>query len=161
MWPSPRFGNDSSKWECSRTRSDPGIEEAVEEFVASGFSLYVVTAKPRVYAQRVLEHFKLAHRFRRVYGPELTHRNYSKESLIRQACVEQHVVARETVMIGDRAEDILGAKCNGLRSVGALWGYGGRTELEAAQPECLAESIAELVEDIRSAASPAFTTEFL
>jgi len=55
-------------------------------------------------------------------------------------------------MIGDRAEDILGAKRNGLFSVGALWGYGERSELEAAQPDCLAESTDRLIEYIRSAA---------
>jgi phosphoglycolate phosphatase len=55
-------------------------------------------------------------------------------------------------MIGDRAEDILGAKRNGLLSVGALWGYGEREELEAAHPDRLVRSSEELVEYIRSAA---------
>lgn len=130
----------------------PGIAEAIEEFVANGFSLYVVTAKPHIYARRILEHFDLARRFLGVYGPELTHRNYSKESLIRQVCAEEHIGSGEAVMIGDRAEDILGAKRNGLFSVGALWGYGERSELEAAQPDCLAESTERLIEYIRSAA---------
>jgi phosphoglycolate phosphatase len=127
----------------------PGIETAIEEFAVSGFTLLVVTAKPRVYARRILEHFNLAHRFSGVYGPELAHRGYSKESLIRQACAEEHVVARETVMIGDRAEDILGAKRNGLLSIGALWGYGGRVELESAQADYLVESSDELVALVR------------
>ena len=30
-----------------------------------------------------------------------------------------------TVMVGDRLHDIEAAKANGLRSIGALWGYGG------------------------------------
>jgi phosphoglycolate phosphatase len=32
-------------------------------------------------------------------------------------------------MIGDRAEDILGARANGLDAVGAAWGFGSREEL--------------------------------
>src|SRR5258706_7667760 len=35
----------------------PGVDEALEEFAASGFSLYIVTAKPRVYARQILEPF--------------------------------------------------------------------------------------------------------
>ena len=35
-----------------------------------------------------------------------------------------------TVMVGDRLHDIEAAKANGLRSIGVLWGYGGREELE-------------------------------
>jgi phosphoglycolate phosphatase len=36
------------------------------------------------------------------------------------------------IVIGDRKEDILAAKENGLKSVGCLYGYGGRDELEEA-----------------------------
>jgi phosphoglycolate phosphatase len=130
----------------------PGIPEALAEFAAGGFSLCVVTAKPYIYARQILEHFNVANRFRGVYGPELAHRSYSKESLIREACVQEHVVSHEAIMIGDRAEDILGAKRNGLLPVGGLWGYGEREELEAAQPDRLVRSSEELVEYIRSAA---------
>ena len=37
---------------------------------------------------------------------------------------------KEAVMVGDREHDILGAKENGLDSVGVLFGYGDREELE-------------------------------
>ena len=47
-------------------------------------------------------------------------------------------------MIGDREHDIFGAKAAGLKSMGVLYGYGDRTELEAAG----ADIIAERVEDI-------------
>ena len=33
------------------------------------------------------------------------------------------------LMIGDRDQDIDGAKANGLQSAGVLWGYGSREEL--------------------------------
>jgi phosphoglycolate phosphatase len=36
------------------------------------------------------------------------------------------------VMIGDRKHDIIGASENGIASIGITWGYGSRTELEAA-----------------------------
>jgi phosphoglycolate phosphatase len=130
----------------------PGIEEALAEFAAAGRCLCVVTAKPRFYARQILEHFNVAKLFRGIYGPELGQRQYSKESLIREACVEEKVTPLKAIMIGDRAEDILGAKRNALYSVGATWGYGEREELEAAQPDCLVTSSEELVEYIRNAA---------
>jgi len=65
-------------------------------------------------------------------------------SLVREACVEAHIGSHDGTVIGDRAEDMLAAKRNGLCSVAALWGYGGREELEAARPDCLASSIADL-----------------
>jgi len=50
-------------------------------------------------------------------------------------------------MIGDRSVDILAARANGLASVGVLWGYGSRAELEKAGPGrilCRPEEIGEL-----------------
>ena len=45
------------------------------------------------------------------------------------------------MMIGDTKFDIIGAKNNGIRGVGVLWGYGTHEDLlEAGASECLGES---------------------
>ena len=48
-------------------------------------------------------------------------------------------------MIGDREHDIIGAKEVGINSIGVLFGYGNRSELEYAG----ANFIVNTVEDIR------------
>ncbi len=48
------------------------------------------------------------------------------------------------IMVGDRKHDILGAKENGLKSIGVLFGYGDRQELEEAGADYIAESVAGL-----------------
>ena len=80
----------------------------------------VVTAKPRVYASRIVEHFGIARLFRSVYGPELGARDYTKESLIRAACAGAKATANRAIMVGDRAEDVRGARSNGVGSVAAM-----------------------------------------
>ena len=127
----------------------PGIAPAVSELADMGFTLCLVTAKPHVYALRILQHFGLADRFSGVYGPELTDRTCSKEALIRHACAAERVVPRESVMVGDRVEDVLGARANGLRTVAALWGYGDHAELTAARPDRCVRTSAELVAWLR------------
>ena len=57
-------------------------------------------------------------------------------------------------MIGDRAEDILGAKQNGLRSVGVTGGYGGQEELAKSQPDRLISSNHELLDYVRRSLVP-------
>ena len=49
-------------------------------------------------------------------------------------------------MVGDRDNDILGAKDNGLDSLGVLYGYGSREELEAAGADRLAQTVRECKE---------------
>ena len=50
----------------------------------------------------------------------------------------------QCVMIGDREHDIIGAKKTSLSSLGVLYGYGDRAELEAAGADIIAEGTAEL-----------------
>jgi phosphoglycolate phosphatase len=129
----------------------PDIAEMLAVFEAASHELCVVTAKPRVYALRILEHFGIARLFRGVHGPELGARHYTKESLIREARASASTLA-EAAMVGDRAEDIRGAKSNGVGSVAVTWGYGNREELEGAQPDRIVASCSELLEYIRHAA---------
>ena len=48
-------------------------------------------------------------------------------------------------MVGDRGEDILGARSNNVAAIAVGWGYGSRSELEAAAPDVIVESAAELL----------------
>jgi phosphoglycolate phosphatase len=47
-------------------------------------------------------------------------------------------------MVGDRSHDIAGAHANGVRAIGALWGYGSREELTSAAADALAASPSDL-----------------
>ena len=47
-------------------------------------------------------------------------------------------------MVGDREYDILGARENNIQSVGVLYGYGDRRELEEAGADTLAETVEDL-----------------
>ena len=49
------------------------------------------------------------------------------------------------VMIGDRKFDILGARENGIDSIGVLYGYGSRAELEEAQATFIVEKPEDLL----------------
>ena len=51
----------------------------------------------------------------------------------------------EVVMIGDRKHDVLGAKAMGVDSIGVLYGYGSREELEAAGADRIVESAEDLI----------------
>lgn len=50
----------------------------------------------------------------------------------------------EIVMVGDREDDILGAKVNGLDSIGVLYGYGDQEELQEAGATYLVEKVGDI-----------------
>jgi phosphoglycolate phosphatase len=127
----------------------PGIPEALETLSKTGYRLFVVTAKPTVYARRILEHFELAACFEGVYGPDLSSRGYSKTSLVRDALDATGVAPASVAMVGDRGEDVLGARSNGVWAIAVSWGYGSQPELDAAGPDVIVDSAMELVEHLQ------------
>jgi phosphoglycolate phosphatase len=131
----------------------PGIRDALMALAEAGHHMHVVTAKPRPYAVRIIEHFGLASLFASIHGPGLSDRNYAKAALIQAARAGAR--GPDALMIGDRADDVLAAREAGAGAIGVTWGYGTRAELELAGADALIDSPAALVTHVvRSASVP-------
>lgn len=109
-----------------------GIPELLAELQTRGAQLFVATSKPTVFARRILEHFGLMRYFSQVYGSELSGERANKAELIGHIVQSEGPRADSTRMVGDRSHDVIGASAHGIPTVGVLWGYGDRAELEAA-----------------------------
>ena len=121
----------------------PGIHAALEALTAEGHHCFVATTKPRVFAQRIVEHFDLSRYFTAVYGSELDGKRTDKTELLEHAA-RQRSGNRASVMVGDRYHDIVGALNNGFRAIGVTWGFGTEDELRDAGAHCLAAAPEQL-----------------
>jgi phosphoglycolate phosphatase len=106
-----------------------GIGDVLTTLCASGHRLFVATSKPHVFAERIIDHFGLLNHFERVFGSELDGTRVDKSHLLEYALKETSVDPAKTLMIGDRSHDMVGAKNNGMKGIGVLYGYGSRDEL--------------------------------
>ena len=122
----------------------PGVETALSALRSRGAALFVATSKPRVFADRILEHFGLRYLFSAVHGSELDGARSGKAQLIEYLLRVEALSAGATFMVGDRAQDMAGALANGVVPVGALWGYGSREELANAGAAALCEHPSQL-----------------
>jgi len=120
-----------------------GIRELLERITARGFPAYVATAKPTVFAKRILEHFDLSRYFIDVFGSELDGTRTRKDELLSWARATMNMDG-PGVMIGDRRYDIEAARANGLHAVGVTWGFGSRDELEQAGADTIIDEPAAL-----------------
>ena len=124
-----------------------GIPEMLKDLRAAGFTLVLATSKPEVFTLRILEKFDLAKYFHFVGAASLDSSRSQKADVIRHALHLCGNPSSETVvMIGDRWHDIHGARANGIQSIGVLYGYGDRPELEQAGADVIAQSVAQLQE---------------
>ncbi len=109
-----------------------GIPESLEKLIADGYHLFLATSKPRIFARRILEHFKLDHLFNAIHGSEMDGTRQDKSELIDHVLRSENIKKDEAAMIGDRSHDIVGGLANNLHTIGVLWGYGTKLELETA-----------------------------
>jgi phosphoglycolate phosphatase len=122
----------------------PGIPELLRQLHDDGYPLYVVTAKPKVYADRIVRHFGLDRCFIEIYGPELDGRFDEKRELVGFILHERRLDPRRTVMIGDRASDIESGRAYGTCAIGVTYGFGTLDEITAAKPDRICQSPAEI-----------------
>src|SRR4029079_6014558 len=110
-----------------------------------GRNLFIVTSKTADFARGVAEHFGIARYCRALDGRDLGGRPEHKATLLGQFLHVHAVPAGDTVMIGDRADDVIAARANGVRTIGALWGYGSERELIEAGADTVCATPAELL----------------
>ncbi len=128
-----------------------GIEDAVKSLANSGHELFVATSKLESYSVDIVEYFGLMPYFKAVHGSRLDGSNANKAELIQHIIATENIDPARTVMIGDRLHDVHGAAANGIKTIGVLWGFGDRAELEEAGAARIAtrpDELPRLVEEL-------------
>ena len=122
-----------------------GIPRLLEALRERGKTIILATSKPEGFAKQILQHFDLEKYFDFIAGASMDESRNKKGDVIRYALSMSGVTeSSRALMIGDREQDVVGAKQNSLDCLGVLYGYGSKEELESAG----ADYIAETVEDI-------------
>ena len=123
----------------------PGVFELLDKLKASGKKMIVATTKAEFMANVVMDHFGLRKYFDLMVASNNTDRK-NKIDVLKYAIENGGVDIEKAVMIGDRFYDVTGASHFGIDSVGVLYGYGSRQELEDAGATYIAESVENLSE---------------
>ena len=117
-----------------------GTAEALAVLEEAGLRLGICTSKPLPYAEPVLDVLGVRGFFAVVEGPPLDGTEPKTVTLGRALAALPDTYA----LVGDRSHDVVAAHDHGLLAVGALWGFGGREELEAAGADVLVAAPGQL-----------------
>ncbi|RAK61198.1 HAD family hydrolase [Phenylobacterium hankyongense] len=123
----------------------PGLAAALDQLLTRKAKLYIATSKRRIFAEQILEHLGLIDRFAGVHGSEPGGALDRKADLIADVLRRHELSADRCLMVGDRRQDVEGARANDISTVGVLWGYGDRDELESAGVMQIAADPADLI----------------
>ena len=151
------------------SRVYPGVRELLAQLANDGVALAVATQKPEPLARVLLEHHGLADYFLVIRG---SHSNESlmpgddgyrpgKNEII--AAALQDLAAHpngvdRVVMVGDRSQDVQGARSNGLDCIGVAWGFAGDGELAKAGVSVVVQSATELALELAPAGNTSGNT---
>ena len=122
-----------------------GIREMLETLKNAGHTLYVATSKPETMSVEILEHFGLAQYFTLICGATMDTSRSSKADVIAYL-LAQSGHEEGTIMVGDTAFDVIGAKAHGIPTIGVAWGYGKVEDMRDAGAVAVARTVQELTE---------------
>jgi pyrophosphatase PpaX len=122
-----------------------GAVETVRTLVSRGTRLAIVTSKHRRGTLRGMEICGLTSLFDEIVTPEdVNHPKPHPEPVV-TALRRLGVHAAEAVFVGDSPHDIAAGRAAGVRTAAALWGPFPRAALEAAGPDLMLSSQAEVL----------------
>lgn len=121
-----------------------GITELLQLLEAQGRRLYIATSKPTVFAEEIARHFGFARHFHMIYGSELDGTRTNKVELIGHLLQQEGLEPAQSLMIGDRKHDLIGARSNGLDAAAVGYGFGSPEELQSEAPAFHFQTLAQL-----------------
>lgn len=120
-----------------------GMKELLAALFDAGNTLHIATNKG-LQVDKILDFLGVLPYFTSIehYNEEkgVTNKDQMLDNILR----EQSVRPEAAVMVGDREHDILAAHHHGMPSIGVLYGFGTREEMDHCRPTQLAASVAEL-----------------
>lgn len=134
-----------------------GITDFLAGLKREGYIVALATCKPEIYVPTILKHFNIEQYFDVAVGSELEggkrrHKDDVIEEVLRQIMKMKEIpesdiytVKADAIMIGDRKDDVLGAKDAGIESIGLRYGFAETDELENAGADYILDNVSDIL----------------
>lgn len=137
-----------SKHYLDKTRLYNGIKETLEKLQSRGVVLAVATNKPEDVAREIVGKFLPNIDFVKVLGGVDYRPTKPDSAILVEIFAALPDVENHVYMIGDSNVDVQTAKNAGIESIGCVWGFRGRAELESEGADFIAEKPADIADII-------------
>ena len=135
-----------------------GMIFVLETLKVAGKTLALATCKPEPFALKILEHFNLSKYFTVACGSNLDGTRKYKNEIIEEVFARLNrlegngelpeavldEMKADSIMVGDRKDDIYGAHNADIEAVGVRFGYAADGELEEAGADYIVNTVFEL-----------------
>ena len=123
----------------------PGMADLIRTCASAGIRMAVITGKSRLTALVTLDRLGLVGSFAVVYaGDDVERQKPDPQALVSALQDLDASPSDRAVMIGDSAADVMAGKAAGIATIGVTWGSPDHHDLEAASPDYIVSTVAEL-----------------
>ena len=122
-----------------------GIKELFESLKRKGKTLIISTSKPTIFTEKILERHKVKQYFDFISGATLDDTRIKKGDIIRYAIQNMNISnLEECIMVGDKSQDVEGAKQNNMKAIGVTYGFGTKEELETSGATYIVDNVKDI-----------------
>jgi|SRR5579872_905930 len=101
----------------------PGLREVLDQMLAAGITMAVLTNKPVRFSQAIVDGLGLGSHFRRVYGGNSFEKKKPNPVGIETLMTEFNTGHEKTLMVGDSSVDVQTARNAKVGACGVTWGF--------------------------------------
>ncbi|HIV02138.1 MAG TPA: HAD family hydrolase [Candidatus Aphodoplasma excrementigallinarum] len=123
----------------------PGIPELLGALRARGMALSVLSNKPHAATVKVIQQFFPAGTFQYVYGAREGVPKKPDPAMANYLLKEMGLSPSDCLYVGDTSTDMQTGKAAGIFTIGVLWGFRGREELEHNGAGFIAQSPSDIL----------------
>ncbi len=130
-----------------KTELYDGMKNCLDILRENNVNLAVATNKPQNFARQIVNKLLPEYNFIKILGG-CSERPKKPDTAIINEILSELPENNKVFMIGDSNVDIQTAKNSGISSIGCVWGFRGRAELENAGADFIAETPSDIAEFI-------------
>ena len=130
---------------CNISRLYDGVKTTLETLKARGYKLVVITNKPTIYVQPVLQAFEIAHLFDDAIGGQSLPSIKPHPAPLYYMMGKFGFTPRQMLFVGDSRNDILAAHNANCCAVGLTYGYNYNVPIEESQPDFVFDKFEQLL----------------
>lgn len=131
-----------------RVRLFDGIKDMLVSLKENGIKMAIASSKPQHFFDKLLKHLEITEFFDAVCGASFDDKENTKEAIIDRALTLLKADKNKTLMVGDRCFDVDGAKQNGLKSLGVVFGYDYTEELKNAGADFIVYKASDITKEV-------------
>lgn len=123
----------------------PDVKKGLFALKASGYRLAIITNKPAIFIQPILQGLGIDNLFELLIGGDTLAETKPDPAPLNYALAQLKVSAQQCLMIGDSKNDILAAKAANIDSIGLTYGYNYGEDIALYQPQWCFDRFKELL----------------